>query len=94
MLVDESSTSSFIAAKTILIGGRDPTREEKSTCQLCKKSFKTESYMKLHLLTHTGDAQFDTFLITGFIYLKIIFANEAVLSKIQLHFFRRETLLL
>ena len=30
-------------------------RNEKLMCQLCKKSFKTESYMKSHLLTHTGE---------------------------------------
>ena len=30
-------------------------RTEKLMCQLCKKSFKTESYMKSHLLTHTGE---------------------------------------
>ena len=30
-------------------------RKEKRMCQLCKKSFKTESYMKSHLLTHTGE---------------------------------------
>ncbi len=66
MFVDESSSSSFIATKTILIGGRDSTREEKSTCQLCKKNFKTESYMKLHLLTHTGDPIHD--------FLEILFS--------------------
>ena len=30
-------------------------RREKLVCQLCRKSFKTESYMKSHLLTHTGE---------------------------------------
>ena len=30
-------------------------KNEKLVCQLCKKSFKTESYMKSHLLTHTGE---------------------------------------
>ena len=50
-----ASIDKFLPPKTISIGITDSSDVEKSTCQLCKKNFKTESYLKQHLLTHTGN---------------------------------------
>ena len=60
MVLSETSTSEFgddsITNKLIYVHDElKRNRNEKLMCQLCRKSFKTESYMKSHLLTHTGE---------------------------------------
>ena len=60
MVLNETSTSEFgdDSSNSKLIYVHDElkrNRNEKLMCQLCRKSFKTESYMKSHLLTHTGE---------------------------------------
>ena len=60
MVLSETSTKDFqenTNSNKIIYVNDELTRHrnEKLMCQLCRKSFKTESYMKSHLLTHTGE---------------------------------------